>query len=132
MPVVKNQHLKNIEHVVIFCNCHKTPIFLQNGNYFRSNTKNRNVLPCYWIHGYCLRIVKLQINQGDTHRPIVIANKDPVTDMVHKVEISGEPVNRHVFHICKTHTQNHWCKSRIMSRSVHRSAQTIPEDILEI
>lgn len=43
--------------------------------------------------------MKLQINQGDTYGTIVVANKDPVTDMVHKIEISGEPVNRHVLHI---------------------------------
>lgn len=47
--------------------------------------------------------MKLQVNQGDTHRPVVITNKDPVTDMVHEIEISGKPVNCHLLHIWKTH-----------------------------
>lgn len=92
---------------LIFHNSCQTLIFL-NGNYFRSNAIKKNFLPCYWIYCYCLRIMKFQVNQGDTHRSVVITNKDPVTDMVHKIEISGEPVNRHLLYIWKTHTQNHW------------------------
>jgi hypothetical protein len=58
-------------------------------------------LPCDGICCYGLRIVKLRFNQSDTHRAIEITNKDPVTDMVHEVDISGKPVKCHLFHIWK-------------------------------
>lgn len=125
---------KSWDHNLIFYNSHQTLVYIHifYGNYFRSDTTKKNFLPCYWIYCYCLRIMKLQINQGDTYRPVVSTNKDPVTDMIHKIEISGEPVNRHLLHIWKTtHTKslNYRCKSSIISQRVHKSVQSITEDI---
>ena len=97
--------INNFEPVVLYSTT--LPRLFFKGNYFRSNTI-QNFLPCHWIHCYCLRIMKFQVNQGDTHRPVVITHKDPVTDMVHKIEIPGEPVNCHLLHIWNTHTHNHW------------------------
>lgn len=111
MQLLKPTLKKKCWASTVFQNCHQILdlLLFVNGKYFISNTKKKNFLPCYWVYCYRLRIMKLQINQGDTYWPVVITNKDPVTDMVHKIEIPGEPINRHLLHIWKNiHTQNHW------------------------
>lgn len=58
-------------------------------------------LPCRWINSQGLGVVEVQLDEGHTHRPVLAANKDPVTDAVHKVKIPRDPVHCYLLHVCQ-------------------------------
>lgn len=48
-----------------------------------------------------LGVVELQVQQSDTCVPVSVADKDPIIDIIHKVEVARQPVDGHLFHVCK-------------------------------
>lgn len=44
-------------------------------------------------------VVQLLIQEGNACLPILVTHEDPVIHVVHKVEVSGQPVNGHLLHV---------------------------------
>ncbi len=51
------------------------------------------------VQGDAFRVVQLLVQEGDTCLSIFVTHEDPVIHVIHKVEVSGEPVDGHLLHI---------------------------------
>ena len=57
----------------------------------------------YWgVQSDAFRVDQVHVNDRDTRVSSRAANEYPVAHTVHKIEVSGEPINGHMFHIYKT------------------------------
>lgn len=52
------------------------------------------------IHSYSFRVQQVQLHDGDTGLPLVVARKYLVGNPVHKVHVARQPVDGHVLHVC--------------------------------
>lgn len=59
--------------------------------------------PHSWVQGYALWVVQLLIQQGHTSLTVLVAHKHPVIHVIHKVEVSCQPVDGHLLHIWWVH-----------------------------
>lgn len=59
----------------------------------------RGVSPHGWVQCDSFRVIELQVQQDDTSQAIFTAHKNAVVHIIHKVEVSCQPVNSHLLHI---------------------------------
>lgn len=59
----------------------------------------RKYEPHGWVQGDAFGVVQLLVQQGHTRLTILVANKNPVIDVIHEVEVSGQPVDGHLLDI---------------------------------
>lgn len=80
-----------------------------------------------WPHGGVqgdpLGVVQFLVQEGDTDLAVLVTNKDPVVHIVHKVEVSSEPVDRHLLHIWTEKQGGRWNEKRRAKESVFNVTQ---------
>lgn len=51
------------------------------------------------VQGDAFRVVEILVQQSDAGLAVLVADKHPIVHIVHKVEVLGQPVDGHLFHI---------------------------------
>lgn len=74
--------------------------FLTLGGFCNARERKRSNGPHGRVQGDSFGVVQLLVQEGDTCLSVLVTHEDPVVHVIHKVEVSGEPVDGHLLHIC--------------------------------
>lgn len=62
----------------------------------KSSGKNQ---PHGRVQSDAFRVVEILVQQRDAGLAVLVADKHPIVHVIHKVEVLGQPVDGHLFHI---------------------------------
>ena len=93
---------------------------LETDEYFECN------IPHHGIQSNPFRILDIQIDDGDARIPQLITHEYPITDAVHEVEVAREPINGHVFYICKSKEMKNMLSKCCQTQHKHGVRQWVP------
>lgn len=75
-----------------------------------------------WPHGGvqsdAFGVVQFLVQECDTYQPVLVTHEDPVVHVIHKVEVSSEPVYRHLLHIWTEKQGGWWNEKRRPRKSI--------------